>query len=122
MNLSDALQGMSEHRSALSDMSQASNPSYISEHTHKLAQYISSAEEILSELESQLEIKESESFKQHIADGKSVNAAKESIRREFIAERAEIMKTTRLISSGWKLVGASQSRVKHLIAEANNQI
>lgn len=122
MLLKEALQGMAEHREALLDIGGASNPSQISQHTHLLSQYIGVAEEKLAKLEGQLEINESRSFHAHIAKGKSVNAAKESIRREFIEDRATIIETTRLVSSGWKLVTESQARVKHLLAEANNQI
>lgn len=122
MNLSTALKGMSTHREVLLDKSSASNPSLISEETHRLAQYIALAEEHLANLEHDIEIKESQSFHEHVKKGKSVNAAKESIRREFTEDRAMIIKVTRLVSSGWRLVSESQSRVKHLIAEANNQI
>jgi len=122
MLLSTALKGMTRHREALLEVGGASNPSLISENTHRLAQYIAVAEEKLADLEEELEIKESDSFNQHIKEGKSVNAAKESVRREFTRERAQIIKVTRLVSSGWKLVSESQSRVKHLIAEANSQI
>ena len=121
MLLQSALKGMETYREALRSGS-ASNPSLISENTHKLASYIACAEDNLAELEYELEVKESESFNNHISNGKSVNAAKESVRREFTKERAMIVKVTRLVSSGWRLVSESQSRVKHLIAEANNQI
>lgn len=120
MLLSAAIKGMIKEREALQEG--ASNPSIISDHTYKLAHYVASAEECLSELEENLEKLESESFNDHLHNGKTANAAKELIRREFADERAEITKTTRLITSGWKLVTASQSRVNHLIAEANNQI
>lgn len=122
MLLSTALKGMTRHREVLLEAGGASNPSLISENTHRLAQYIAVAEERLADLEEELEIKESDSFNQHLKEGKSVNAAKESVRREFTKERAQIIKVTRLVSSGWKLVSESQSRVKHLIAEANSQI
>lgn len=122
MNLSTALKGMSTHREVLLEEGSTSNPSLISEETHRLAQYIALAEEQLATLEHDIEIKESASFHEHIKRGKSVNAAKESIRREFTEDRAMIIKVTRLVSSGWRLVSESQSRVKHLIAEANNQI
>lgn len=122
MLLATAIKGMSRHREALLDVGSASNPSLISEHAHRLTQYISVAEEKLADLEYELEIAESTSFNQHVKDGKSANAAKELIRRELTQERAQIAKITRLTSSGWKLIGECQSRVKHLIAEATNQI
>lgn len=122
MLLSTSLKGMTTHREALLKPEGASNPSFISEHCHRLAQYIAATEDNLAELEAELEISEAKSFEEHLSGGKSVNASKESVRREFTKERAQIVKLTRLVSSGWKLVSESQSRVKHLIAEANNQI
>lgn len=122
MLLLTALRGMSEHREALLAPESKSNPSYISEHAHRLAQYIAVAEEKLADLESDLEMNEAELFNKYIKEGKSINASKESTRHELTKERSEVAKVSRLTSSGWKLVSEAQSRVKHLIAEANNQI
>ncbi len=122
MLLSTALKGMARHREALLELGSASNPTVISENAHRLSQYIAAAEETLADLEADLELSESKSFNDHVASGKSANAAKELIRREFTKERASIIKATRLVSSGWRLVSECQSRVKHLIAEAQNQI
>jgi len=122
MLLTTALKGMSEHREALLEISSVSNPTYISGHAHRLAQYISVAEEKLADLESDLSINEDKLFKQYISSGKSVNTSKELVRHELTKEKSEVAKVSRLTSSGWKLVSEAQSRVKHLIAEANNQI
>lgn len=122
MQIASALKGASRHKEALLEPGSASNPTYISEHAHRLSQYIGVIDDYLADLESELEIKESESFHKHMASGKSANASKEIIRREFTKDRAEIIKLTRITASGWKLVSESQSRVKHLIAEATNQI
>lgn len=121
MLLESALKAMAKHREVLLEQGSTSNPSLISEHTYRLAQYIGVAEERLADLESELEIKESRSFHEHVKQGKSVNAAKEAVRREFTEDRAKIAKVSRLVASALKIVSASQSRVKHLIAEANNQ-
>lgn len=122
MKLQTALQGMYKHREALQDIGSASNPSLISEETHRLVQYLSLVEESLADLEAELKVNEASRFKQYIEDGNSANASKELLGRDFPEERAQIIKITRLVSSGWKLVNASQARVKHLIAEATNQI
>lgn len=122
MLLTTALEGMSTHREALLELGSASNPSFISEHTHRLSQYISAADACIGDLEEDLELKEAEAFDNYIAKKKSANASKELVRRQFAKERAYINKVNRLISSGWKLVSQCQSRVKHLIAEATNQI
>lgn len=122
MLLATALRGMSEHKEALLAKGTASNPTYISEHAHRLAQYISVAEEKLADLEYELENNSAKLFDEHISSGKSVNASKEAVKHELTKERSEVARVSRLVSSSWKLVGEAQSRVKHLIAEANNQI
>lgn len=121
MELQSALDAMQIHKDALLDEG-ASNPSVISENTHRLAQYIGVVEDRLAELEFDLEINESEKFQEYFAGGMSVNASKEASKRYFTKERALIAKTQRQTTAGWKIVSESQSRVKHLIAEANNQI
>lgn len=122
MQLASALKGVARHKEALLDPGSVSNPTYISEHAHRLSQYIGVLDDVLADMEAELEINESNSFNEHVKSGKSANASKELIRREFTKERSEIIRLTRLTSSGWKLVSESQSRVKHLIAEATNQI
>lgn len=122
MLLQTALSGMSKYKEALLENSNVSNPSLISESTHKLTAYISAAEDHVTELEYNLSISEAEAFKNYLAEGKSANASKELIKRDFVKDRATIAKINRLVASGWKIVSESQSRVKHLIAEANNQI
>lgn len=122
MLLAKSIDGISKHREALLELGSASSPSQISEHTHLLTLYLDAAGESLADLEAELEVKETESFHAHLKKGMSVNASKETVRREFTEERAVIIKTTRIISSGFRLVSECQSRVKHLIAEANNQI
>lgn len=122
MLIKTALSGMSKYKEALLENSNASNPSLISEYTHKLTAYISSAEDYVTDLEYDMTINEAELFKKYLSEGNSANASKELIKREFIKDRATIAKINRLVASGWKIVSESQSRVKHLIAEANNQI
>ena len=122
MVLSEAIEGISRHREALSVIGGASSPSEISTQSHLLSVYIVFAEDCLAELEAKMEINESKLFKELTSKGNSVNATKELMRREFAEDRASIIKTTRIIASSWKLVNECQSRVKHLTLEATNQI
>lgn len=122
MLLTTAMKGMSDARLALQLEEAISNPTYISENTQRLAQYAGAIEEILAEDEAELVVKESQKFKQYMEEKKSANMAGNLLRYEFQYERAEIVKLTRLANSSWKIISASQSRVKHLIAEATNQI
>ena len=122
MLLATAMKGMLEARSALQSKEGLSLPSYISEQTQRLAQYTGAVEETLAEGEADLVRKTSTKFKEYMDAGKSANMAGELLKHDFIEERAEVVKLTRLCNSSWKIISVSQSRVKHLIAEATNQI
>lgn len=113
---------MKNCKEALLDVGSASNPSLISEQTHLLTQFISAAEESVVDMEHKLELDESKVFQAHVESGKSAHAAKELAKRNFVQERADINRVNRLVASAWKVVSECQSRVKHLIAEANGQI
>jgi hypothetical protein len=123
MLLATAVNSMLETREALRKQEGLSNPTYISEQIQKLAQYTGAVEEILAEDEAQLVKDEAAKFKSYMNDhGKSPNMASNLLRYDFVDDRAEIVKLTRLCNSAWKIIGVAQSRVKHLIAEATNQI
>lgn len=122
MLLATALKGMLEARDALQKAEGISLPVYISEHTQRLAQYTGAVEEVLAESEADLVRKTSAKFKEYMDGGKSANMAGELLKYDFVEERAEVVKLTRLCNSSWKIISVSQSRVKHLIAEASNLV
>lgn len=122
MLLATAMKGMLEAREALQAKEGISLPSYISENTQRLALYTGAVEEVLAEGESELVKKTAKQFKDYMNAGKSANMAGELLKYDFTEERAEVAKLTRLCNSSWKIISVSQSRVKHLIAEATNQI
>lgn len=122
MKKEDALKGLLKERDALRQIEGVFSPTYISEHMQRLAQYVSIMEEKIGQDEERLDKKEADLFAKYIKQGKSVNAAQNTIKYELAAERAEISKINKLISTSWKHIGVAQSRIKHLIAEANNQV
>lgn len=122
MLLATSLKGMLDAREALQSKEGLSLPSFISEQTVRLAQYTGAVEEVLAEGEAELVRKTSTRFKEYMEAGKSANMAGELLKYDFVEERAEVVKLTRLCNSSWKIISVSQSRVKHLIAEATNQI
>lgn len=122
MELSTAIKGMLATRKALDSPEGLSSPTFISEKIQELAQYVGVIELILADLESDTTIKESERYKEYIDSGKKTSTAKDLARFDFTKEHAEINKLSRYISSSWKIVSTSQSRIKHLIEEARNQI
>lgn len=122
MDIELAISGVLTERSALQQPEGVSHPTYISEHMQRLSQYNSSLEENLAQAEKTLKLKEAELFKEYTASGDSVNKAQTKIKYELAADEAQIIYTTRLVSSSWRFISVSQSRIKHLIEEAKNQI
>ena len=121
MSLEDAIAGVLTERSALQQQEGISLPSYISEHMHLLSQYNSALEECLAEEEKKLGIREAELFKEY-RKTMSVNASQIQVKYDVAADRAEVIRLTRLCSSSWRFISSAQSRIKHLIMEAQNQI
>ena len=122
MKIDTAISGMMQAREALQESESLSSPTHISDNMYRLAQFVSAVEEGLGTLEEDLEVKEAQFFKQMTDAGNSVNATQVSMKYEFAKDRAYINKITRLVSSSWKLISASQSRIKNLVEESKNQI
>ena len=122
MDIHAAISGMMQAREALQESESLSSPTHISDNMYRLAQYVSAVEEGLGTLEEDLEVKESVFFKERTDAGNSVNATQVSMKYEFAKDRAYINKIARLVSSSWKLISASQSRIKNLVEESKNQI
>lgn len=122
MQLGIALRGMMDARNALQQKEGVSTPTYISEHMQRLAQYTSAVEENLAELEKQLKIRETKLYNEYRVKGESSNASNVAVDHDTSSEKAEILKLIRLTSSSWKLISVSQSRIKHLLAESQNQV
>ena len=121
MDIETAIAGVQKERNAL-QTSEGLSPSYISEHMYLLTQYNGSLEEALAEEEKKLELHEASLFKEHRESGMSVNAAQVQTKHDVATERAEVIRLTRLCNSSWRFISSAQSRIKHLLAEAQNQI
>lgn len=122
MKIDAAIAGVLQERGALQDMEGTPNPSYLSEHMHLLSQYNSILEERVGEERKKLEIREAELFKKYRKEGKSVNASEVQTKYDVVEDRAEVNRLMALVSSSWRFVSATQSRIKHLIEESHNQI
>lgn len=122
MNIETAITGVLTERSALQQPEGLSLPTYISEHMQALAQYTSALDECVGKENKRIEIEEARLFKEYRKEGMSVNAAEKAIKYDLAADKAEIVYLQRLVSSSWRFISVSQSRFKHLIAEAQNQI
>lgn len=121
MDIDTAIAGVLTERSALQQPEGVSSPTYISEHMQRLSQYTSVLEEAIANEEKKLKIRESGLYKEYIKTS-SVNKAQTIIKYELMADEAQIEYLKRLVSSSWRFIGASQSRIKHLVEEAKNTI
>lgn len=122
MNIDTAIAGVLQERAALQNMEGTPNPTYLSEHMQLLSQYNSVLEERVGDEKKKLDIRESELFKGYRKEGMSVNASEVQTKYDVAPEKAEINRLTTLIGSSWRLISATQSRVKHLITESQNQV
>lgn len=122
MELSTAITGMLQERKTLDSPEGLSSPTFISEKIQSLAQYVGVIEIILADKEADLTIKEAARYKEYMDAGKKTSTAKDLARFDFTAEHAETTKLSRYISSSWKIISTSQSRIRHLIEESKNQI
>lgn len=120
--MGDSVESMLAARKELQSLDPLVSPGKISEVMYKLAQYTSSAEEYLGELEEKLEKDEALFFQKMREQGKSVNATQVEMKYKFSPRKAQIIKITRLTSSSWKLISASQSRLRSLVEESKNQL
>ena len=122
MKLDAALAGVLQERAALQKMEGTLSPSYLSEHMQVLSQYNSILEERVGEEKKKLEIREAELFKKYRKEGKSVNASEVQMKYDVAEDKAEVTRLMALVSSSWRFISVTQSRIKHLIEESHNQI
>lgn len=122
MDIATSISGVLTERSLLQQPEAVFSPTYISEHMQRLAQYNSALEENLAENEKLLELREATLFKEYRDQGMSTNAAQTQLKYEVAVDKAEIIRITRLCNTSWRIIATSQSRIKHLLAEAANQI
>lgn len=122
MDLSTAVNGMLTVRNALCSPEGISSPTFISRKIQTLAQYVGVIEIILGEKEESLSLQEAKIYKAYLAKGMKPTPAKELAKADLVVEHAENTKLARYISSSWKIVSTSQSRIRHLIEESKNQI
>lgn len=91
------------------------DPKFLSEQMMRLTQYLSAVEEQLAKLEETYEVDMSQALRTYQVDQKlSASAAENMARIDLGMTRGRIAFLTRIVGSGWKIVGACQSRYKHL--------
>lgn len=119
MELDIALKGMFDAENSLRTKEGILNPSTMSEGMQRLAQYTGIVEEHLASYEKDYEIRNAFELKKRIIDGKMrVTQAEREVDIELAELKGQIKYLGRLVASAWKQVGVIQSRINHLVREA----
>jgi hypothetical protein len=118
MDLDTALKGMIDAENSLRTKQGINNPAIMSEAMMRLSQYTGSVEEHLADLERDAELEEARIYQEMKAEGKSPSAAEKEAKYAIASFKADIKRLTRLTTSAWRQVGVIQSRINHLIREA----
>jgi hypothetical protein len=119
MDLDTALKGMFDAENALRSREGVHNPTFMSEQMMRLSQYVGAVEEHLADYERELEFQEGTLLKRYMIDNKvKVTEAQRLIDIDIAERKGQIKYLTRIVKSAWSQVGVIQSRINHLIREA----
>lgn len=123
MELDKAIKGMLDAESQLRSRQGVSNPTVMSEAMMRLSQYLGAAEEHLASYEKDYEVNLSLMLKKYMLEQNMKPTPAEARAKMDLGEtKGEIAYLSRLVSSGWRQVGVAQSRINHLIREAQTQM
>ena len=120
MRIEDVIKGIKETREELRSPDAITAPVLLSENMYKLAQYVSAAEEIVADIESEMILFEAEKVKELSRNNWSDTKVNQKVRLESAANRATIARLNKLIDSSWRLINVSQSRRNHIAEELKN--
>jgi len=123
MDLETALKGMFATENSLRSKEGILNPSFMSEGMMRLSQYVAAVEEHLAGYEKDFEIQNAAALKDRLLDKKmKVTQAEREVDIELAELKGQIKYLTRLVKSAWSQVSTIQSRVGHIIKEAQTQV
>jgi len=120
MRIEDVIKGIKETREELRSPDAITAPVLLSENMYKLAQYVSAAEEIVADIESEMILFEAEKVKELSRNNWSDTKVNQKVRLESAANRATVARLNKLIDSSWRLINVSQSRRNHIAEELKN--
>lgn len=121
MDLDVALKGMFDCENALRSKAGIHNPTFMSEQMMRLSQYLGAVEVHLSELEKEFAINEAILLEERLLERRPpmpVTKAEREVDIKLAETKGQIKYLTRLVKSGWSQIGTIQSRINHLVREA----
>lgn len=123
MELDKAIKGMLDAENQLRSKQGVSSPPVMSEAMMRLSQYLGAVEEHLASYEKDYEVNLSITLKKYMLEQNMKPTPAEARAKMDLGEtKGEIAYLSRLVSSGWRQVGVIQSRINHLVREAQTQV
>lgn len=121
MELDISLNGMFKTENALRSTQGINNPVFMSENMMRLSQYVGAVEEKLAEYEKDFEVQYATELKIRLIDhSMKVTQAEREVDIELAELKGQIKYLTRLVSSAWRQTGIIQSRINHLVKQAES--
>lgn len=120
MTLDEVINGIVSTREELRSPDALVAPVVLSENMYKLAQYVSAAEEIVADIESELIVFEAEKTREYSRNNWSDTKVNQKVRLDSAEKRATVARLNKLIDSSWRLINVSQSRRNHIAEELKN--
>lgn len=119
MDLQKAIEGMLDAESKLRTPRGINNPTTMSEQMMRLSQYLGAVEEHLAVYERDYETNLAIALKRYMLEQNMKPTPAEARAKMDLGEvKGQVAYLGRLVSSGWRQVGVIQSRINHLIREA----
>lgn len=121
MDLDKAIEGMLDAEKKLRTAQGINNPVTMSEQMMRLSQYLGAVEEHLANYERDYEVSLAQNLHRlMILEGMKPTPAEARAKMELGETKGQIVYLSRLVTSGWRQVGVIQSRINHLIREAQS--
>lgn len=124
MTLEQILKGIESAESKLASREAIDNPTIISAHMYRLGQYTSALEKYLGDCEAEYEVTWAKIYNSYISPLEkgvkplSATAAKQQADVDTAADKGNIKRLTRYVSSSWRNQTGAMARINHIQAES----
>lgn len=125
MNLDQILAGIEDAEKKLATKQAITSPSIISENMYRLGQYTSALEKYLGDCEAEYEVTWASTYNAYTTPepGKkpiSATAAKQQTDVDTAADKGNIKRLTRYVSSSWRNQTGAMARINHIQQETKS--
>lgn len=126
MTLEQILAGIEDAEKKLATKQAITSPSIISENMYRLGQYTSALEKYLGDCEAEYEVAWAKTYNGYTSPLEkgvkplSATAAKQQTDVDTAADKGNIKRLTRYVSSSWRNQTGAMARINHIEAQVKN--